>query len=53
MLTEPVHLSQVSTNNLLQNVTRYVIPEAALDLSQTTHGLKEEDTLGDILFFRL
>ncbi len=26
-MTEPVHLSQESTNNLLQNVTRYVIPE--------------------------
>ena len=33
VLTEPDHLSQESTNNLQQNVTRYVIPEACLNIA--------------------
>ena len=31
-MTEPAHVSQESTNNLLQNVTRYVIPEACTNI---------------------
>jgi hypothetical protein len=33
-LTEPAHLSQESTNNLLQNVTRYVIPEVCANITR-------------------
>ena len=39
--TEPAHLSQVSTNNLLQNVTRSLIPEVCaiqLYLENTTRS---------------
>ena len=46
MITEPVHLSQESTNNLLQNVTRYVIPEACAKIaysivSEKHHALRD------------
>jgi hypothetical protein len=33
--TEPDHLSQESTNNLLQNVTRYVIPEVCTNITSS------------------
>ena len=31
-MTEPAHLSQESTNYLLQNVTCYVIPESCVNI---------------------
>ena len=45
-LTEPAHLSQESTNNVLQNVTRYVIPEACEKIVYTIVSAKR-DTLRD------
>ncbi len=41
-LTEPVHLSQESTNNLLQNVTRYVIPEACSNIVYSIASAKRD-----------
>jgi hypothetical protein len=41
-LTEPVYLSQVSTNNLLQNVTRYVIPEASANIAYSIVSAKRD-----------
>ena len=42
MLTEPDHLSQESTNNLLQNVTRYVIPEACGNITYSIVSAKRD-----------
>jgi hypothetical protein len=41
-LTEPAHLSQESTNNLLQNVTRYVIPEACANIAYSIVSAKRD-----------
>jgi hypothetical protein len=41
-LTEPAHLSQESTNNLLQNVTRYVIPEACANIEYSIVSAKRD-----------
>jgi hypothetical protein len=42
VLTEPVYLSQVSTNNLLQNVTRYGIPEASANITYSIVSAKRD-----------
>ena len=42
MLTEPVHLSEESTNNLLQNVTRYVIPESCANIAYSIVSAKRD-----------
>ncbi len=42
MRTEPDHLSQVSTNNLLENVTRYVIPEARANIVYSIVSAKRD-----------
>ena len=41
-LTEPVHLSQESTNNLLQNVTSYVIPESCANIVYSIVSVKRD-----------
>ena len=45
-LTEPDHLSEESTNNLLQNVTRYVIPESCTNIVYSIVSAKR-DTFRD------
>ena len=45
-LTEPVHLSQESTNNLLENVTRYVNPESCANIAYSIVSGKR-DTFRD------
>jgi hypothetical protein len=42
VLTEPDHLSQESTNNLLQNVTCYVIPEACANIAYSIVSAKRD-----------
>jgi hypothetical protein len=43
-LTEPAHprISQESTNNLLQNVTRYVIPETCPNIANSIVSVKRD-----------
>ena len=40
--TEPAHLAQESTNNLLQNVTRYVIPEVCANIAYSIVSTKRD-----------
>jgi hypothetical protein len=42
VLKEPDHLSQECTNNLLQNVTRYVIPEACANIAYSIVSVKRD-----------